>query len=415
MKWLCALFFVVLTLGMAAPAGAWGNSAPSDSQEPGSVLVFPKFVRGTVFTPDQGTLPVTQFEISVVCPKGFDCSTLPSGFQLTLRAHWVCPQDTTTGTCQETDFNLSTTINGTIFFNPENIGPTNVDFVPTPPCDRGYLIVWLTDNVGNPISSDSLIGDAVIRGSNISARSYNGIPIQAVAAPGNQIGVAGGPLSFDGSMYQQVTGKVFGSVAYESFIDSPNIATDLTLITLDVASNRPNNPTFLDLNFYSSDERLISTSTNFTCWEEVRLTDINPGLTSDFSPKGLFVSDAATQNGVPVTTIGFVETFERFSLPIRATATETFTALVGEAGTTVTPRCTVSTSPGSSGSCSASCTFGTICILRDEINPKICLLTAPTVSCTTNLGITTPLNSIREYMRPVLNDSTPVSTTFFPF
>jgi hypothetical protein len=400
---------------MAAPAGAWGNSALSDSQEPGSVLVFPKFIRGTVLTPDQGTLPVTQFEISVVCPKGFDCSTLPAGFQLNLRAHWVCPQDTTTGTCQETDFNLSTTINGTIFFNPENISPTNVDFVPRPPCDRGYLIVSVIDGDGNPISSDSLLGDAVIRGSNLSARSYNGIPIQAVAAPGNRIGVAGGPLSFDGSMYQQVTGKVFGSVAYESFIDSPNIATDLTLITLDVASNRPNNPTFLDLNFYNEREQLISTSTNFTCWEEVRLTDIHPGLTTDFGTKGLVVSDAATQNGVPVTTIGFVETFERFSLPISASATETFTALVGEAGTTVTPQCTLSTSPGSSGSCSASCTFSTRCILRDPTNPKLCAIEVPIVTCTTNLGITTPLNSIREYMRPVLNDSTPVSTTFFPF
>src|SRR2546422_3981504 len=305
------------------------------------------------------------------------------------------------------------------FFQAEDgirdVAVTGVQTCALPICDRGYLIVWVTDAPdGNPISSDSLIGDAVIRGSNLSARSYNGIPIQAVAAPGNHIGVAGGPLSFDGSMYQQVTGKVFGSVAYESFIDSPNIATDLTLITLDVASNRPNNPTFLDLNFYNEREQLISTSTNFTCWEEVRLTDIHPGLTTDFGTKGLVVSDAATQNGVPVTTIGFVETFERFSLPIRADATETFTALIGDAGTTVTPRCTVTTSPGSSGSCSASCTFGTICILRDRVTRE-CLATSPTISCTTNLGITTPLNSIREYMRPVLNDSTPVSTTFFPF
>jgi hypothetical protein len=81
----------------------------------------------------------------------------------------------------------------------------------------------------------------------------------------------------------------------------------------------------------------------------------------------------------------------------------------------VTPQCTLSTSPGSSGSCSASCTFGTTCILREFFFPFACRVTAPTVSCTTNLGITTPLNSIREYMRPVLNDSTPVSTTFFPF
>jgi hypothetical protein len=81
----------------------------------------------------------------------------------------------------------------------------------------------------------------------------------------------------------------------------------------------------------------------------------------------------------------------------------------------VTPTCTVSTSPGSSGSCSASCTFFSFCLIRDIFFPFGCKVSAPAVSCTTNLGITTPLNSVREYMRPVLNDSTPVSTTFFPF
>lgn len=33
---------------------------------------------------------------------------------------------------------------------------------------------------------------------------------QAVAGPGTVIGQAGGPLLFDGSMYQEITGKIFG-------------------------------------------------------------------------------------------------------------------------------------------------------------------------------------------------------------
>src|SRR3974377_1872159 len=45
----------------------------SDSQEPGSVIVFPKFVQGTVVLPEGGTTPVSVLKLSVVCPKGVVC------------------------------------------------------------------------------------------------------------------------------------------------------------------------------------------------------------------------------------------------------------------------------------------------------------------------------------------------------
>src|SRR5207247_2773686 len=86
MQWLGVLFIMVLTLGVVTPVGAWG---PNDSEAPGSVIVFPKFVRGVVETPDQACLPTTQFEISVTCPKGSSCLT--SGQEVLLRALWVCP------------------------------------------------------------------------------------------------------------------------------------------------------------------------------------------------------------------------------------------------------------------------------------------------------------------------------------
>src|SRR5216117_82364 len=43
---------------------AWGE----DSEEPGSVLVFPSVHTGRVNTADAGVLPRTRFEISVTCP-----------------------------------------------------------------------------------------------------------------------------------------------------------------------------------------------------------------------------------------------------------------------------------------------------------------------------------------------------------
>jgi hypothetical protein len=98
---------------------------------------------------------------------------------------------------------------------------------------------------------------------------------------------------------------------------SPYSVTALTLLTLDVISNRPNYPTVVDLNFYSETEVLLSTSHEFICWSQVLLSDLNPNLTATgLSPKGLVVSDQAVKvpiGGITdtvgqVTLLGIVET-----------------------------------------------------------------------------------------------------------
>ncbi len=87
-----------LALGLAAPAFAWDLA---DTDEPGSVLVFPAVFTGSVMTVDQGLVPRTRFEISVTCPKGADCSNITA---VNLRAHWVCGGDAR-NICAEVDFN----------------------------------------------------------------------------------------------------------------------------------------------------------------------------------------------------------------------------------------------------------------------------------------------------------------------
>ena len=145
MKRLLGFFFVILALGTARPAFAWQLN---DSEEPGSVLVFPRVHTGTVTAPD-GIFPRTRFEISVTCPQNFDCSGVGTVF---LRAHWVCGGNAS-NVCQEVDFNLQTTINGTINFNTENIGPrtTNVPAPPNCPSDPAeegkHAIFHHTDHV----------------------------------------------------------------------------------------------------------------------------------------------------------------------------------------------------------------------------------------------------------------------------
>jgi hypothetical protein len=90
--------------------------------------------------------------------------------------------------------------------------------------------------------------------------------------------------------------------------------TFLTFLTLDVLSNQPNNPTFVNLDFWNESsalpsttnpnfERLLSSSWEFVCWDQVQLSDIDANLTQAFmgTRKGIVIAGPATkiQNGAP--------------------------------------------------------------------------------------------------------------------
>jgi hypothetical protein len=283
----------MLALGLALPAMA---QVHYNSELPGSVIVFPKFVRGTTHGE-----PNSQFEISVVCPAGLRdpstgfCPGFPEGHRVKLKAHWVCPADQTFENkyiCKETNFDLFTTVYGTLTFSPENVGaspfpnsplsPTpggNVR-VPAPPCEKGYLIAWVVDTQDRPINFNALIGDATIVEPNGSISGYNGIPIQAIGAVNTFIALGeGGRLPFTGAtnQYALVSNSIQSSVRFEKPLKGNPFAvsTTLTLLTLDVRSNEPNNPVFVDLDFYNANEIVTSTVTEFICWTEVYLSDAN--------------------------------------------------------------------------------------------------------------------------------------------
>jgi hypothetical protein len=330
MKNLLTVLFAALAL-LVAPAATMGQDdwrELNDSQEPGSVLVFPKFLRGRVTTPDQGVLPTTEIEISATCPRGATCT---DGQVVIIRAHWVCPAALIGGVpftpCRETDFTVRTTVRGSLFFNPEGIGPANAT-VPVAPCSGGYLIAWVVDNQGRPIKFDGLIGDAIIREAPEAAGAYNAIPIQAVSALANNALVSlgeSGALVFDGldGHYKAVTGTVIGTVRYNRVTPAPLI-TSLTLLTLDVRSNDFNFPTIVDLDFFTAGEQLLSTSTAFVCWNEIPLNAIDPNLVETFmGRKGLVQSTEAEKVAIfgiddktgPVTLIALIDTKEFTLLP----------------------------------------------------------------------------------------------------
>ena len=361
MRWALAL---VPAFVLALPAIGQAQVRPvglADSEEPGSVIIYPKFVNRPAVSVDGAVLPRTEIEIGAVCPANTTCAEHQS---VKVRFHWVCPgtQDVTTKfVCPETDFDVVLSINGKLAFSADGTPiNSNSPTVPNANCPNGYLIGWVINPANDqPIKFDGLVGDAVLRGPNLDAgpsaglstavESYKAITIQAAdtgAPTGAPIATVPDPflgiptLAFDGvpGHYMDIAGRLFGDVKFDRTTaggtPTPSNAlsqTFLVLLTLDVRSNLPNNPTFVPLDFFNESlntvsgtnpnfERLTSTSTEFLCWTQVALSDINSNLTqqNQGTRKGGVIAGpaekipfAGIQDGAGrVTLIGLVQTFE---------------------------------------------------------------------------------------------------------
>jgi len=363
--------FVIKCALLALPAlalatTAFAQSRPvglSDSQEPGSVIVFPKFINMPAVPVDGGVLvPRTEIEIGVVCPPGVapTASFCAEHQPVKIRFHWVCPgiENVNSNICKETDFEIVVSINGKAVFSADGTQiNSNSPIVPAAPCPRGYLIGWVENFSDVPIKFDGLIGDAVIRnpalstGTSTGVSAYNAIPIQAADTDPTHtnapisLGDSTDPnaLIFDGVVghYMAVTGSFYGDVRFDRTTatgPAPPVLSEtfITFLTLDVRSNRPNNSVFVPLHFFNETsrvpsttnpdfERLLSASWNFVCWDQVQLSVIDANLTQAFmnTRKGIVIAGAPTgvaavkdpdgapgDNTGPVTLIGLVETIE---------------------------------------------------------------------------------------------------------
>jgi hypothetical protein len=363
-----SLVVLVPALALAAPAFAQTTPPPTpvldDSQEPGSVIVFPKFINAPAVTlPEGGTAPVTEIEIGVVCPKGDVCAEHQP---VKIRFHWVCGTTeaaaATSFVCPEVDFDVTATVYEKIVLVPDGT-PQNgyvsglpTKTVPPAPCPAGYLIGWVINPANDqPVKFDGLIGDASLRPGNVASNApgaaapvgsptalatYDAIPVQAAnAAQATFNGTNGaaaaittnanGALLFDGlnSDYAALTGQVMGDIRYTNLGTGPTFTLGaITLLTLDVKSNRPNNPVFVDVDFFGGNpsaignENVLSTSTEFICWGELPLTALAGGdlTTTLMGRKGVFVSDQAvkiqfggiTDESGPTTLLGLAEVME---------------------------------------------------------------------------------------------------------
>jgi hypothetical protein len=314
-----------------------------NSDEPGSVIVFPKFETGTV-TVDGVATARTEFGLGAVCPAGATCSLHQP---VRIRIQWVCPgvpkQD---NLCFTVNMNAVFSVNGKLVFDTQgHISGGQFNVIPPPPCPNGYMIAWVIDNLDRPVKFDGLVGDTVIRDSGTAVATYAAIPIQADPALANYNGsnynaaaitTSVDPtyrspiLAFDGGPghYRPITGGTIADVEFNNNQGPTHTDTSLILLTLDARSSLPNNPTYVFLSFYNQNELLVTEALTFLCWTQVNLSDIDPNvLTQQFmtTPKGLVVAAPAwnLQTQSQVTLLGFVQTNEAPALAKKGAPTRT--------------------------------------------------------------------------------------------
>ena len=349
-------------LAFAPSAFALAPATLSDSEQPGSVIVYSKFVGGAIGV--AGSVPPvtvdgitgisrTEIEIGAVCPTGATpgvglCAKHAPVF---VNFHWVCPgtEGVNSNICKENSFQVALSIDGKLAFSADGTPiNTNSPRVLPPPCPRGYLIGWVVNSAGAPIKFDALVGNGVLRGPNIAGESTAVSAYAAITIQANPVDAVGAtlslPLDFDGLSggYSEITGVQIADVKFDRMVSAPPPAvpqpnvlsvTTLNLLTLDVMSGRPNNPTFVPYLFFNESDAAPSGTNplfenptdgtlSFVCWAQLLLsTDIDASLTQVFqgTRKGLVIAGPATkvEDGHapgdeigPVTLLGLVETVE---------------------------------------------------------------------------------------------------------
>jgi hypothetical protein len=202
-----------------------------------------------------------------------------------LRAKWVCPPGVTSDPkfCAEKDFTLTTTVNGTLWINPENIPGTGVaqtgpdPLVALPLCPQGFLIVWVVDNLTNlqPISFNGLFGDAVLRPSDVThTAAYNALAIQTISSLTTGVAVPTSSkdnLQFNGVGYGEPTAALFGSVRYDDATGGIQTFINLVALSTDAGTNFSSD-NFVHFDFYNEVEGTTSGDVDVICYKEVSLS-----------------------------------------------------------------------------------------------------------------------------------------------
>src|SRR6266446_3973909 len=140
MKGAGCVVLLAAALGAAGPSFAQAPKPPSSAPDAaGSVIVFPKFLKGTVAV-DGVTRPQTEIEVRARCPSGATCG---EDEPVKIRFHWICPASGELASkyvCKESDFDVRLSVDGAAAFNPEDPKLLGNVVGSIAPCASGYLI-----------------------------------------------------------------------------------------------------------------------------------------------------------------------------------------------------------------------------------------------------------------------------------
>ena len=303
-KYVSSWLLVASTLALVFPNIAEAEQSPTeDLEQRGSVIVFPKFMQGTL-TIDNQKRPLTEIEVRAQCPRSATC---PSSEPVKIRFHWVCPGSNDISTkfvCNASGFEISVPLDGKVSFNPEDPNLAE-NRAASAPCPRGYLIGWVVDATTNkPIKYDALSGGATLRESGGRVETYQAIVIRAESnlASGAEITTDADPrtgspaLVFDGAAghYQALGATIPSNLEFHKLPGAlSSERASLILLTLDVRLNRPNYPTFVEFDFRSDQNVGASNSRNFTCWAEIS----NPNIDAYFTLAGMRTRSGVVLSG----------------------------------------------------------------------------------------------------------------------
>lgn len=118
----CALLLIP-ALALVTPAFVFPPAGLGDSEQPGSVIIYPKFVNLPAVNVDGNTVPQTEIEIGAVCLPAFVAGggTCAEHQPVTVLFHWVCPgaEGVNSNICPEEDFEVNLTVPGKLAFSAD--------------------------------------------------------------------------------------------------------------------------------------------------------------------------------------------------------------------------------------------------------------------------------------------------------
>jgi hypothetical protein len=252
MRKFLVVFFVVALIGGMFGVNSAVAQAIYDSEQPGSVLVFPKFdITGDPTNPDRLETYIRICDV-LEGPKGND--------SVYIRYNFVCPGVKTFDPfCRALDIERALTFKGCVNIKVRDINP---------PCPQGFIVAYAENANQQPISYNYLIGSSLIlQPAPQRAMATQAVAIQSLLAPFVPTAAVQGPLQFDGQTY-----AACGQDLFTDFRAVTNNKTsDLTLVTLDTIAGAQNDPTLVDIDFWNKYEDKFSSSFEYVCWAEVPL------------------------------------------------------------------------------------------------------------------------------------------------